>query len=42
LQLEARHGSRCCWSSLAQGPDVWRFRLRLLSTEAVAVSGQPA
>jgi len=42
LQLEARHGSRCCWSYLEQGPDVWRVRLRLLSTEAVAVSGQPA
>lgn len=30
LQLEARHGSRCGWSYLEQGPDVWRVRLRLL------------
>lgn len=30
LQLEAHHGSRCGWSYLEQGPDVWRVRLRLL------------
>lgn len=30
LQLEARHGSRCGWSYLQAGPDVWRVRLRLL------------
>jgi len=30
LQLEARHGSRCGWSYLEEGPDVWRVRLRLL------------
>lgn len=30
LQLEARHGSRCGWSYLEQGPEVWRVRLRLL------------
>lgn len=30
LQLEERHGSRCAWSYLEQGPDVWRVRLRLL------------
>ncbi len=30
LQLEARHGSRCAWSYLEEGPDVWRVRLRLL------------
>ena len=30
LQLEARHGSRCAWSYLEEGPDVWRARLRLL------------
>ena len=30
LQLEARHGSRCAWSYLEKGPDVWRVRLRLL------------
>jgi uncharacterized protein (DUF2249 family) len=29
-QLEARHGSRCDWSYLEQGPDVWRVRLRHL------------
>lgn len=28
FQLEARHGSRCEWSYLEQGPDVWRVRLR--------------
>jgi uncharacterized protein (DUF2249 family) len=27
-QLEARHGLRCNWSYLEQGPDVWRVRLR--------------
>ena len=31
LQLEATHGSRCVWSYLEKGPDVWRVRLRLLS-----------
>jgi uncharacterized protein (DUF2249 family) len=30
LQLEASHGSRCAWSYLEEGPDVWRARLRLL------------
>ena len=40
LQLEARHGSRCNWSYLEQGPDVWRVRLRLLSTGTDAVPGQ--
>jgi uncharacterized protein (DUF2249 family) len=30
LQLEAIHGSRCAWSYLEKGPDVWRVRLRLL------------
>lgn len=30
LQLEATHGSRCAWSYLEKGPDVWRVRLRLL------------
>lgn len=30
LQLEARHGSRCAWSYLQEGPDLWRVRLRLL------------
>ncbi len=36
LQLEARHGSRCGWSYLEEGPDVWRVRLRLLSPGAAA------
>jgi uncharacterized protein (DUF2249 family) len=27
LQLEAKHGDRCRWSYLEQGPDVWRVRL---------------
>lgn len=30
FQLEERHGSRCAWSYLEQGPDVCRVRLRLL------------
>ena len=30
MQLEAQHGSRCGWSYLEEGPDVWRVRLRLL------------
>lgn len=29
-QLEARHGSRCNWSYLEQGPDEWRVRLKHL------------
>lgn len=28
LQLEAKHGSRCRWTDLEQGPDVWRVRLQ--------------
>jgi uncharacterized protein (DUF2249 family) len=27
-QLEARHGARCRWTYLAQGPDLWRIRLQ--------------
>ena len=34
LELEARHGSRCVWSYLEEGPDVWRVRLRLLRAES--------
>lgn len=34
LQLEAAHGSRCAWSYLEKGPDVWRVRLRLLGSRA--------
>ncbi len=28
LQLEAKHGTRCHWSYLEEGPDVWRVRLQ--------------
>ncbi|MGE0753084.1 MAG: DUF2249 domain-containing protein [Variibacter sp.] len=28
LQLEARHGSRCQWTYLEEGPDTWRVRLQ--------------
>jgi uncharacterized protein (DUF2249 family) len=28
LQLEAKHGSRCQWIYLEQGPDLWRVRLQ--------------
>ena len=27
-QLELKHGLRCQWTYLEQGPDVWRVRLR--------------
>lgn len=27
-QFDVRHGARCTWSYLEQGPDVWRVRLR--------------
>lgn len=37
LQLEARHGSRCIWSYLESGPDIWRVRLRLLGAESSSV-----
>ena len=30
FQLEAKHGTRCDWSYIEQGPDVWRVRLRHL------------
>ena len=33
LQLEARHGSRCNWSYIEKGPDIWRIRLRLLRAD---------
>lgn len=28
FQLEAKHGNRCRWSYLEQGPDLWRVRLQ--------------
>ena len=28
LQLEAKHGNRCQWTYLEQGPDLWRVRLQ--------------
>ena len=31
-QFEERHGSRCGWSYLEEGPDLWRVRLRLLGS----------
>jgi uncharacterized protein (DUF2249 family) len=34
LALEERHGPRCAWSYLEEGPDVWRVRLRLLRVES--------
>lgn len=27
FQLEAKHGSRCQWTYLEEGPDTWRVRL---------------
>jgi uncharacterized protein (DUF2249 family) len=31
MQLESQFGTRCQWSYLEQGPDLWRVRLRLLT-----------
>jgi uncharacterized protein (DUF2249 family) len=42
LQLEARHGSRCGWSYLEESPDIWRVRLRLLSSGDDSEPGRPA
>jgi uncharacterized protein (DUF2249 family) len=28
FQLEAKHGNRCQWTYLEQGPDLWRVRLQ--------------
>jgi uncharacterized protein (DUF2249 family) len=28
FQLEARHGPRCQWTYLEEGPDTWRVRLQ--------------
>jgi uncharacterized protein (DUF2249 family) len=28
FQLEAKHGSRCQWTYLEEGPDTWRVRLQ--------------
>lgn len=28
FQIEARHGSRCQWTYLEEGPDIWRVRLQ--------------
>lgn len=33
LQLEAQYGSRCGWSYLEKGSEVWRVRLRLLQSD---------
>ncbi|WP_298252990.1 DUF2249 domain-containing protein [Bradyrhizobium sp.] len=41
LQLEALHGSRCGWSYLEQGPDLWRVRLRLLAHGDAREEGKP-
>lgn len=27
FQLEAKHGARCRWAYLEEGPDLWRVRL---------------
>jgi uncharacterized protein (DUF2249 family) len=35
-QLEARHGSRCVWTYLEEGPDVWRVRLQNVFRSDVA------
>ena len=41
LQLEARFGSRCGWSYLEQGPDLWRVRLRLLAHNEASKEARP-
>lgn len=32
FQLEAKHGARCQWAYLEEGPDIWRVRLRQRTT----------
>jgi uncharacterized protein (DUF2249 family) len=36
FQLETQYGSRCDWSYLERGPDIWRVRLRHLRMAAPA------
>ena len=31
FQLEAKHGNRCRWTYLEEGPDRWRVRLQHLT-----------
>lgn len=40
FQIEARHGSRCEWSYLEAGPDVWRVRLRWAGAAAASKIGR--
>lgn len=42
FQLEAKHGTRCNWSYIEQGPDVWRVRLRHLPERPEADGRTPS
>ena len=42
FQLEAKHGTRCNWSYIEQGPDVWRVRLRHLPERPAADGRTPS
>lgn len=33
FQLEAKHGARCQWTYLVQGPDEWRIRLQMIQSD---------
>ena len=41
LQLEGQYGSRCDWSYLEQGPEVWRVRLRLFQSDSLKGNEAP-
>ena len=36
FQLEAKHGSRCRWAYLEEGPDRWRVRLQHLKAASAS------
>jgi uncharacterized protein (DUF2249 family) len=36
FQLEAKHGNRCRWTYLEEGPDRWRVRLQHLPSPSPA------
>lgn len=36
FQLEAKHGNRCHWTYLEEGPDRWRVRLQHLKSASAS------
>ena len=36
FQLEAKHGNRCRWTYLEEGPDRWRVRLQHLKSASAS------